>query len=74
MGDTLEVAIGTLLNLPRIGRETPDECKWGNGGVVSRRPLHRLLRPGFFVMRADGSGVTSIPIEGVGEAGFPDWR
>jgi TolB protein len=26
------------------------------------------------VMRADGSGVTSLPIEGVGQTGFPDWR
>jgi TolB protein len=29
---------------------------------------------GLFVMRADGSGVTSLPLEGVGEATFPDWR
>ena len=29
---------------------------------------------GLFVMRADGSGVTSLPIEGVGEVSFPDWR
>jgi len=29
---------------------------------------------GLFVMRADGSGVTSLPVEGVGETSFPDWR
>jgi TolB protein len=29
---------------------------------------------GLFVMRADGSGVISLPVEGVGEASFPDWR
>jgi TolB protein len=29
---------------------------------------------GLFVMRADGSGITRLPIEGVGEASFPDWR
>ena len=30
--------------------------------------------PGLFVMRADGSGITSLPIEGVGETALPDWR
>lgn len=29
---------------------------------------------GLFAMRADGSGITSLPIEGVGETSFPDWR
>jgi TolB protein len=29
---------------------------------------------GLDVMRADGSGVTSLPVEGMGEATFPDWR
>jgi TolB protein len=29
---------------------------------------------GLGVMRADGSGVTLLPIEGVGEASFPDWQ
>jgi TolB protein len=29
---------------------------------------------GLGVMRADGSGVTSLQVEGVGEASFPDWR
>ena len=30
--------------------------------------------PGLFVMRADGSGVTPLPVSGVGETAFPDWR
>jgi Tol biopolymer transport system component len=29
--------------------------------------------PGLFVMRADGSGITSLPVDGVGETSFPDW-
>ena len=29
---------------------------------------------GLFVMRADGSGVASLPVEGAGEVSFPDWR
>ena len=29
---------------------------------------------GLGVMRADGSGVTSLTVDGMGEAGFPDWR
>jgi Tol biopolymer transport system component len=29
---------------------------------------------GLFVMRADGSGVTPLPMEGVPEPSFPDWR
>jgi TolB protein len=29
---------------------------------------------GLGVMRADGSGVTSLPVEEAGEASFPDWR
>jgi Tol biopolymer transport system component len=28
---------------------------------------------GLFVMRADGTGITSLPIDGVGETAFPDW-
>ena len=28
---------------------------------------------GLYVMRADGSSITSLPIEGVGETSFPDW-
>jgi TolB protein len=30
--------------------------------------------PGLFVMRADGAGITPLPIEGVGETALPDWR
>jgi Tol biopolymer transport system component len=29
--------------------------------------------PGLFVMRADGSGITPLPVDGVGETSFPDW-
>ena len=29
--------------------------------------------PGLFVMRADGFGITSLRIDGVGETGLPDW-
>jgi Tol biopolymer transport system component len=29
--------------------------------------------PGLFVMRADGSGITSLPVAGVGETSLPDW-
>jgi TolB protein len=29
--------------------------------------------PGLFVMRADGSGITSLPVDGVGETALPDW-
>jgi Tol biopolymer transport system component len=29
--------------------------------------------PGLFVMRADGSGITSLPTAGVGETSLPDW-
>ena len=29
---------------------------------------------GLTVMRADGTGVTSLPIQGAGETSFPDWR
>ena len=29
---------------------------------------------GLFVMRADGSSVTSLPVEEAGEVSFPDWR
>jgi Tol biopolymer transport system component len=29
--------------------------------------------PGLFVMRADGSGITSLPAEGIGETSLPDW-
>ena len=30
--------------------------------------------PGLFVMRADGSGITSLPVDGVGETSLPDWK
>jgi Tol biopolymer transport system component len=30
--------------------------------------------PGLSVMRADGSGITSLPVDGVGETALPDWR
>jgi TolB protein len=29
--------------------------------------------PGIFMMRADGSGITSLPVDGVGETALPDW-
>jgi TolB protein len=29
--------------------------------------------PGLFVMRADGSSITSLPAEGIGETSLPDW-
>jgi Tol biopolymer transport system component len=29
--------------------------------------------PGLFVMRTDGSGITSLPLEGIGETSLPDW-
>jgi Tol biopolymer transport system component len=29
--------------------------------------------PGLFVMRANGSGITSLPVDGVGETSLPDW-
>ena len=29
--------------------------------------------PGLSVMRADGSGIASLPVEGVGETSLPDW-
>jgi TolB protein len=29
--------------------------------------------PGLFVMRADGSGITSLAVDGVGETMLPDW-
>jgi TolB protein len=49
------------------GAETP---AWSPDGryIVFAAP------GGLGVMRADGSGVTLLPIEGVGEATFPDWR
>ncbi len=29
---------------------------------------------GLFIMRADGSSITSLPVEQAGEVSFPDWR
>jgi TolB protein len=29
--------------------------------------------PGLFVIRADGSGITALPAEGIGETSLPDW-
>ena len=29
--------------------------------------------PGLFVMRADGSRITALPAEGIGETSLPDW-
>jgi len=29
--------------------------------------------PGLYVMRADGTGIESLPVEGVGETSLPDW-
>jgi TolB protein len=53
--------------LTRARAETP---AWSPDGryIVFSAP------GGLGVVRADGSGVTLLPVEGVGEAGFPDWR
>ncbi len=53
--------------LTRAGGETP---AWSPDG----RYIVFAALGGLGVMRADGSGVTLLPIEGVGEATFPDWR
>jgi TolB protein len=53
--------------LTHTGAETP---AWSPDG----RYIVFAASGGFGVMRADGSGVTSLPIDGVGEATFPDWR
>jgi Tol biopolymer transport system component len=47
-----------------------------NGELPAWSPDGRYIvfsAGGLFVMRADGSGVTSLPVEGVGEVSFPDW-
>lgn len=53
--------------LTRAGAETP---AWSPDG------RHVVFAPpgGLGVMRADGSGVTLLPVRGVGEATFPGWR
>jgi len=30
--------------------------------------------PGLFVMRADGTGIEALPVDGIGETTLPDWR
>ena len=48
-----------------------------NGETAAWSPDGRFIvfsAGGLFLMRADGSGVTSLPVEGVGETSFPDWR
>jgi Tol biopolymer transport system component len=53
--------------LTRARAETP---AWSPNGryIVFSAP------GGLFVMRADGSGITPLPIEEVGQASSPDWR
>jgi Tol biopolymer transport system component len=53
--------------LTRLNAETP---AWSPDGryIVFAAP------GGLGVMRADGSGVTLLPIAGMEEATFPDWR
>ena len=53
--------------LTRAGAETP---AWSPDG----RYIVFFAPGGLGVMRAAGSGVTLLPVEGVGEASFPDWR
>jgi Tol biopolymer transport system component len=33
-----------------------------------------LSAPGLFVMRANGTGIEKLPVDGVGETSLPDWR
>jgi len=52
--------------LTRANGETPAWSPDGSYVVFSAG--------GLYVMRVDGSGITPLSIEGVGEATFPDWR
>jgi Tol biopolymer transport system component len=56
----------SVKRLTRANAETPAWSPDGRYIVFSAG--------GLFVMRANGSGVTSLPVDEVGEAGFPDWR
>ena len=56
-----------VIRLTHNGGDTP---AWSSDG----RYIVFTVPGGFGVMRADGSGETSLPVERVGEADFPDWR
>jgi Tol biopolymer transport system component len=56
-------------SVKRLTRARADTPAWSPDGRY-----FVFSASGLFVMRADGSGVTSLPVEGVGEASFPDWR
>src|ERR671934_148128 len=56
-----------LTRTPAPGADTP---AWS----PDSRYIVYARAGGLGVMRADGSGATLLPIEGVGEAVFPDWR
>jgi Tol biopolymer transport system component len=53
--------------LTRVRAETP---AWSPDG----RYIVFSALGGLSEMRADGSGVTSLPVEEAGEVSFPDWR
>jgi Tol biopolymer transport system component len=56
-----------LTRTPAPGADTP---AWS----PDSRYIVYARAGGLGVMRADGSSATLLPIEGVGEAVFPDWR